>query len=752
MFEREDWTAFRSLDGLCRKAGAAQSKLAEVVIKELVDNALDASGDCDLTLADSVVVVQDRGPGIPGDDQEVARLFSMSRPLTSSKYLRLPARGALGNGLRVVVGAVAATGGKLFVATRGRKLEIVPDVRTGQSTAVRAGDFERPGTRIEVTLGKPLQPTPDDLLLAEVAILAARAQEKRYTGKTSPHWYDTDAFHELLLSVRSEQLTVREFIAQFDGCSAAGKIVDGFSARRANSLTRDEAARLLEQAQSAARVVNPLRLGAIGEDAFSGAYVREASFVILPPGADGSRMELPVIVEAWADPDPEGSAAVFLVNGTPCIAEAGAMYKTREKTTIFYGPGLRLDVKTGRSGILLYVNISTPYMPVTSDGKAPALGMFQTHFRRVVEKVAKRARKLQAGVEKPNVKNVVFGCMEAQIRIVSDGRRYRFNWRQVFYRIRPIVKNTLGEDLLWGYFSQTLVTDYEKEHGEERTAYRDPRGTFYAPHGGESFPLGTLQVEQFRRPAWQFNKVLYLEKEGFFEALKADGWPERHDCALMTSKGQPSRAARDLIDLIGESVEPVQVFCLHDSDAAGTLIFQSLQEETRARPRRNVEVVNLGLDPWEAVELAERGIVEVEDVSHDTKQGVADYVDDRWAHWLQSHRVELNAFTTPEFIGWLDEKMAEFSGKVVPPPPILEERLNDHVRQRVRESIVERVLSEARVDDRVEEAVASLSARLAGVAAELPARVADDLEDDPQRHWAEVVDDFAVSVAGEIEP
>lgn len=67
------------------------------------------------------------------------------------------------------------------------------------------------------------------------------------------------------------------------------------------------------------------------------------------------------------------------------------------------------------------------------------------------------------------------------------------------------------------------MTAYEAANGEEPMAYRDPRGTFYSPHDGESFPLGTLQVESFRRKAWQYDKVLFLEKEGFFEALKAEG-------------------------------------------------------------------------------------------------------------------------------------------------------------------------------------------------------------------------------------
>jgi hypothetical protein len=461
---------------------------------------------------------------------------------------------------------------------------------------------------------------------------------------------------------------------------------------------------------------------------------------MIPQGADGTQIKLPVVIEAWADPYPGGSTIVFMVNGTPCIANADAIYRAKERVTTVYGPGLRLDVKTGKTGILLHVNIITPFMPMTSDGKEPALGMFREHFQVVIEKVAKRARKHQPSQEmKPNIKGVVFVHLARQIAIVSDNRRYRFSWRQVFYRMRPIVKEQLGEDLDWRYFSQTLVTDYENEHGEEPLAYRDPRGTFYEPHAGEEFPLGTLHVEKYRRAAWRFNKALYLEKEGFFEALKSDGWPERHDCALMTSKGQPSRAARDLIDLIGETDEPVQVFCLHDADAAGTLIFQSLQEETRARPRRNVEIVNLGLDPWEALELAERGIVEVENVSYEKEQAAAIYIDERWRRWLQTHRVELNAFTTPQFIAWLDGKMAPYLGKVVPPTAVLAETLDGKVRARLRDAITHQVLAKARIDEQVSDAYSRLSARIDHLVTELTERVAGDLEDDPLRHWEEVV-------------
>ena len=71
----------------------------------------------------------------------------------------------------------------------------------------------------------------------------------------------------------------------------------------------------------------------------------------------------------------------------------------------------------------------------------------------------------------------------------------------------------------------------------------------------------------------------------------------------MTSKGFASRAARDVIDLLGDSDQVLTFYCIHDADASGTAIYQSLQEATGARPGRNVAIRNLGLDPEEAVAM-----------------------------------------------------------------------------------------------------------------------------------------------------
>ena len=118
-------SCFAKIETLCQKAGVHRQFIPLLVVKELVDNALDATGDCHLELVDDHSFrVTDQGAGI--DPEWIEQYFSINRPMISSKLLRSPSRGALGNGLRVVTGSVIATGGSLVVATRGQVYKIHP--------------------------------------------------------------------------------------------------------------------------------------------------------------------------------------------------------------------------------------------------------------------------------------------------------------------------------------------------------------------------------------------------------------------------------------------------------------------------------------------------------------------------------------------------------------------------------------------------------------------------------------------------
>jgi hypothetical protein len=272
--------------------------------------------------------------------------------------------------------------------------------------------------------------------------------------------------------------------------------------------------------------------------------------------------------------------------------------------------------------------------------------------------------------------------------------------------------------------------------------FREPRGSIYHPHRNETITLGTLMVEGYERPAWTFNKAVYFEKEGWSEALKDVRWAERHDCMLMSSKGFTTRAARDLVDKLAEHDEPVTIFCVHDADAAGTMIYQTFQEATKARDARKIKIVNLGLEPWEGV--ARRLAVETVEPG-DRRKSVADYVRERqngkyWDDWLHTRRIELNAMTTPQFLSWLDGKMADY-GKLIPPPDILSAELDQRIEQEVRSKIMARILREARFEEQVAAAIAAIDKPTDG---DLRNGIEKLFERARDREWRDHIDEAAI--------
>jgi hypothetical protein len=747
-FEREDWALFRTVEGLQQKAGVAKNKLSRLVMKELADNGHDGGATAvrlgSLSNKKGGYFVEDNGSGIDGSPEEIARLFSIARPMISTKLLRLPTRGALGNGLRVVAGAVLASEGSLVVVTHNRRIELRPQ-RDGTTTVVSAKAVKSPGgTRIEISFGPALPCDAQTLSWAQEACFLAVGGQT-YAGKSSPWWYDAPQFHELIYATGDRP--VRELIAQLDGCTGAkaGEIVAAARLGRAlcKNVTRPQAVKLLEAARENTRQVNPERLGAIGPEAFPDyAYAR--SYGTAQFGSAAPLAEIPFVVEAWAEKtDEDGDMDLTVcVNRTTITGDIKA---TRDKRDIdVFGCGLHHTVAQAPKDAQfdIRINITTAHMPITSDGKAPDLKPFLSEIASAVGKAVKKAHRPNAG-SKVSQKDVVLDNLDTAIADVSGDGEYRFNERQLLYVLRPIVMDETDNELLTNNFKK-IITDYENEHGEIPLMYREPRGSIYHPHRKDDITLGTLMVEEYERPLWTFNKIVYIEKEGFKEALKDTGWPERHDCALISSKGFPTRAARDLIDLLAEHDEPVTVFCVHDADASGTMIYQTFQEATKARGARKIKIINLGLEPWEAYAAG----LEVETLKDDERRKpVAEYVLHRdghdWEEWLQTNRVELNAMTTPQFIEWLDGKMADY-GKLIPPEPVLEAELNRSIEDKVRSAVTERILHEAGFEDQVAAAIAAIKTP---TAAALAKGIAELFKREPDREWRDHIEEIATKRA-----
>ncbi len=771
LYQTHDWQRYQSLDSLCQIIGVTREKIPRVLLKELTDNALDAldlnGNDSDLDrnydpVADffwcedgSHVDCCDRGPGIA--PELLGHFFSLSRPLSTSKMLRMPTRGRLGLGLRVVTGAVIALGGTLEVATQGRWYEIQFDEKTGRSMAIETGETsDAGGFRVVASLGASL---PNDKWAVPwidrgINFFSA-SKTNRYKGKTSAHWYDSDGFWNVFRA--SGERKVGDLISQFEGTSKKERAIAGhLFDRPCNDLSLQEAEELLIRMREETSPVKPKRLGLVGETEL-GKPVQSSFFITLKPAKGKLSAQIPVVLEVWGEfsTNNEDSLEIYL-NRSPLLDDVAVNRSFSSKTTLellgcgigsgkgFYYENHAEVQGAPRKSVHLVCNVQTPYIPALSDSKTPDLSYAKSQLVSALERlVGKLKRKAPKGEKRLTQKAVIKNHLEDAIAKAGGDGKHRYSLRQLYYAVRPYVMDELGVGLDYANFTQA-ITDIESDRGKDLPGmYRDERGTVYHPHVHQWINLGTLSVEEYTRPSWVFHRVLYCEKEGLFQILIDDGWPEKWDCLLMTSKGYASRAARDLLDLLGETGEPLEVFCLHDFDAAGTMIYQSLVKETKARPGRNVEVIDLGLT-YDDVSEMDLQIEQLDRKNRDRRLPVADHISDDEADWLQQNRCELNAMTSPQLLEFLERKMKEnsdLSQKLIPSGKVMVEEFRSEFEHSFRDQYIDHHLRQHEVAKEVEELLGNAKPNV--TEEDCLEQIANSFHEDLTRLWREPVNELA---------
>lgn len=747
MFEREDWQLYRGLSTLGQKAGVPLRHLAALTLKELTDNALDAGAKANIhRTPEGWYVVEDDGPGIPGTGADIARLFSIRRPLASSKLIRKPSRGALGNGLRVVAGVVLASGGELWVDTRGSRHHLTP-MDDGSTHVTTVPGLQAQGTCVAIKFGDTLPVTEG---VMEWSKLAAALGElgTLYNGKTSAWWYDSESFFDLMQAAGAKSVgAVLTHFKEFK----ANTVGQGSQAVIGSEVSRDFANMLLSDLRLKSTPPAVKVIGKLG-DTLSGYAYASASEMIETGTESFHPSKIPALVEAYVKVAAEGAtdSITVLVNRTPITGSVSTQRQKAHELAII-GCGLKHLFDVGRKNVSIVLNVTIPYMPITTDGKEPDLYRIIVSVGAALESAAKKAKRAHTKAQGPELtmRDVIRGNLKAGMDKASGDNKYRYSLRQLFYAIRPYALELLGKEPDYNYFAQ-VVTDVEATLGYDLPGlYRDARGVLYHPHTGEEIPLGTLNVERYQRPEWSFNKVLYCEKEGLQTLLKEVGWPERNDCALLSSKGFASRAARDVLDMIGDTQEEIYFFCIHDADASGTLIHQALSEATKARGARKVHVINLGLDPWEALDMGLQVETFRTDSATTAKRGVrrlpvAEYVPQEWADWLQSQRVELNAMTSPQFLDWLDAKFETYTKKVVPPKRVLSSKLDVEVHSALSSKLAAKLLQESGFEGKLSALVDAFKRQ--GTTVNLDTLVRTTLDAEPEKRW----DAPVAVVAGEV--
>ena len=267
----------------------------------------------------------------------------------------------------------------------------------------------------------------------------------------------------------------------------------------------------------------------------------------------------------------------------------------------------------------------------------------------------------------------------------SGQGKYTVSKRQMYYASREKFKEMTGRDIDASYFSQTILVQYLNRHDVDWKITADPRGTFVLPNTAHEvrIPVGTIAIEEYLRNRqadheidiggqpieWpsereneRFAALLYIEKEGFEPLLKEARIAERFDLAIMSCKGQSVAAARMLVDHVCGGKNGVPLFIVHDFDKYGFEIAECLTTESYSAIMQDrvayhfeneINFIDFGLRLADVkkYKLASEGF-KTNGNSY-PRSMTADEIE-----FMESgKRVELNEFTAPQFVEWLEGKL-----------------------------------------------------------------------------------------------
>lgn len=693
-FVRTDASLFLHPDRLSQKAGAPKHQLRRMAIKELVDNALDAAPTAQLEeINEDTFVVTDSGPGI--DPEKVAMMFSVTRPMMSTKLIRRPTRGMVGNGNRVVAGAAFSSGGMLIVESRGVRQQLSFDKTTGDTIVSSSAVSDvTEGTRITIEFGPAIPRDAEAALWGNVAIhLAGQASSPMLTH---PDWYSEAAFDELREAARG---TAQELASLFniDLCHARDKVFEqGQTTGAQRDIQPENAASSLTLDLLKALAPKAPKLVPIAENAFAGAHKTE-TMTALVAGAN-----VPAIIQVWASQSKRrnGADVTLIVNRTPAVAEISIL-PGGEAYIRGCGIEWRSIGSVPKGGYSVTLAVTTPSIALISDGKTPDLSPFRDSIVSAVGVALRRSHRPKTrGL---SIKDAAFEIMEEAYLKASANGTLPANARQIMYAARPWILQRTGQSKLNdAYFTQTLLPAFMDECADLTAKWDvvyDARGHLVEPHTDHSLALGTIHVREYlqRRPRQEagalistsaglhptigpgdrYGAVLFLEKEGFEPLLRAARISERFDVAVMSTKGMSVIAARALIDRLSSA--GIKILVAHDLDMAGIRIFGTLgSDSSRYQFTSRPDVRRLGLTLDQAVSMdlqSERQEVQGDHArileglrNHGASEGELRFI-------ASGQRVELNAMPSDQFVEWIESSLrANDVQKVIPSAATVEQQ------------------------------------------------------------------------------
>ncbi len=421
-FELSRALEFFSIRELTAQIGHGQHFWPVALLKELIDNSLDACESANLApvihveLKENALIVTDNGPGLPLATLEKSLDYAI-RVSDKTGYVS-PSRGQQGNALKTLWAASFVATGTGLIEVETASYRCIVEVTLDQiAQAPRLGlrDGGTPniktGTKITVhwggiasCLADSIQPDFYSVICSTAALnphctLSAIApglnqtfpatdpgwQHWRPDRPTTPHWYTPERFRALVaLLLNVEQRTgkarsINEFIREFHGLTGTAKAkaiaqTAGLSGLMLRDLVLDgdidstRLTALLSAMQEAARPVKADALGVLGQEHCAtslqhyGATPDSIEYRRAQGEADGLPYSIEVAFGVKQDSDRERTLRVG-INFSPALEQPFSVLDS----------ALNEARCTRHDPVVLLVHLACPLVQFSDRGKARAV-------------------------------------------------------------------------------------------------------------------------------------------------------------------------------------------------------------------------------------------------------------------------------------------------------------------------------------------------------------------------------------------
>ncbi len=416
-FSQSRLSEYFSVKELSMQIGGSPTDWPIIILKELIDNALDAAEAVTAPVVTVVIeadrfTVADNGPGLP--DEVITASLDYSARVSSNAVYVSPTRGRLGNALKVVYAAPFVAGGKtgrvvIDTATARHVVTVTydpvrqlpalehvretPTVKSGTVVTVHwsdeaSYDAGNETARFLLLLATFAAVNPHATLIGrsgtDTHLYSASFPEWRkwHVGKPTPAlWYNPGQLRTLIAAhlTRDPKTTLRQFVAQFAGLTGTQKPKAVVETANVGTLLTDlvvdtgidEAAslRLLHAMRDASKPPKPTALGVIGRahlEAWIAAQgldsdpmqYRTASGTLHVPGVPG---EWPFVLEV---------AVAVLHEAVPMQLHVAVNWSPALKPQAMIERNLDLAQIQPDDPLMVLVSIAVAEAPFSDHGKA----------------------------------------------------------------------------------------------------------------------------------------------------------------------------------------------------------------------------------------------------------------------------------------------------------------------------------------------------------------------------------------------